>query len=168
MEPFLETGDINNYPADGYVLNNHIDVLLDYAHSKDQKLDNSASTKVVAGEANLKFTKSRSSGTLADYTITMGNKHTFNLDVSNTGTRNTTELCTITDPLNEYMYIQAPDMEQMFSNVYGDKLEITIEGAQLFHDPERNTAIGIDGSTVSITAANSAHPALLFRKVWIL
>lgn len=138
-------------------IRNDVDAVFHYTYTEALPSEAHAQQTLIAPAANLTFTKTRASGSSATYTNYMGLGDTFTLTVSNLNTGSTTGLKTVSDPLNQFLYLKAADMERMFADDYGDRLSITISNAALYAFAPV-TGTGMDGLTpVTIDAENSAR-----------
>lgn len=138
--------------TEAYTFTNKVSSDWHYSWSGDQKKEAVCDAKVSAGEARLRMDKR-----LFDRESNFGAYTEYEISLSNKGTLPYEKLCYVRDPLPDNIYLQASDMEKLFTDQdFGKGASVLITDATFCPDGEQHqTVIGMDGTTTGVTAARN-------------
>lgn len=138
-----------------FPISNNAEVQLTYAFGGvSDAMSYTAGTNAVAGKANLTLDKTRTEQGNA----TLGSPTSFTLTAENTGAGGTNQVYTLSDPLEDMLYITPADLETMFRGPYGTRLCVTVKNADWYNwteQPASPTVMDTQGGSMTLTEYNS-------------
>ncbi len=129
------------------VFTNQIDVTQNYRFSPAKVKTDTADYSVAIGSPDYEITKTNWEGNPEGNSAEMGTALHYEIILRNRGILAYEELTYLEDPLNEYLYIRAEDIEAMLEDSEcGSLLEITIDNATLCEEVQEEVTL-TDGTS---------------------